>query len=96
MGHHRISQLLPSTFEKDRAISRSFPHAWPSRSSYLTPCAFRLWGIFESKVYHDKPPSLPTLKYTIRQSVFVIQQEMLLNAVNDIELHLRAVLLNDG
>ncbi|GBM03905.1 hypothetical protein AVEN_170745-1 [Araneus ventricosus] len=56
-----------------------------------------LWlrGFLKSKVYHDQPASLPTLKDGIWKHVSVILNEMLLHAINSAVPHLAAKLLND-
>ena len=35
---------------------------WPPRSCNLTPCDFFLWGFVKSRVYANKPATIPELK----------------------------------
>ncbi|GFX59766.1 uncharacterized protein TNCV_1778051 [Trichonephila clavipes] len=90
-----VQLLLRSTFGKNRIISRCFNHVWPPRSPDLTPGDFKLWIFLKSKVYCDQPASLTALKDAIRQNVYAITQEMLVNAVNDVVTRLIVVLLSD-
>jgi hypothetical protein len=60
------TELLGDKFP-GRVISRNGEQNWPPRSCDLTPCDFFLWGLVKSRVYANKPQTIPELKVEIRR-----------------------------
>jgi len=54
-------ELLREKFP-GRVISRNGDRNWPPRSCDLSPCDFFLWGFVKSRVYANKPQTIPELK----------------------------------
>jgi hypothetical protein len=59
-----------------RVISRNGAQNWPSRSCDLTPYDFFLWGFVKSRVYANKPQTIPEFKAVIRQVTREIQPQL--------------------
>jgi hypothetical protein len=62
------TELLRENF-RGRVISRNGDQNWPPRSCDLTPCDFFLWGFVKSRVYANKPQTIPELKVEIRRVI---------------------------
>jgi Helix-turn-helix domain (DUF4817) len=60
--------LLNEKFPQ-KVISLRGNQEWPARSCDLTPCDFFLWGFIKSKVYVNKPQTIPQLKAEIRRVI---------------------------
>ncbi|XP_061394938.1 uncharacterized protein LOC133330517 [Musca vetustissima] len=61
----------------EQFISRNGPVSWPPRSCDLTPLDYFLWGYVKSKVYRNKPATIPALEYNISEEIRAIPAEML-------------------
>jgi len=59
------TELLREKFP-GRVISRNGDQNWPRRSCDLTPYDFFLWGFVKSRVYANKPQTIPGQKAEIR------------------------------
>ena len=64
--------VLRSVLE-DRIISHRADVVWPTRSCYLTPLGYYLWGTVKNKCYADKPETIDALKDNIREAISEIQ-----------------------
>ncbi|GBM05965.1 hypothetical protein AVEN_80559-1 [Araneus ventricosus] len=64
-------------FADDRAISRSFPTAWPSRSRDLNPCDFWLWGFPKYRVFGGSIWTRPEFQTSIARHIVATVQETL-------------------
>ena len=60
--------VLRPVFE-DRIISSKADVVWPSRSCYLIPLDYYLWGAVKDKCYADKPETIDTLKDNSREAI---------------------------
>ena len=63
-----LLDVLRPVFE-DRIISRKADVVWPSRSCYLIPLDYYLWGAIKDKCYADKPETIDTLKDNSREAI---------------------------
>jgi len=54
---------------------------WPPRSPDLSACDFFLWGYLKSKFYVLKPRTVDDLKFSIREEIAILPQEMLLKVM---------------
>lgn len=61
----------------EQFISRNGPVSWPPRSCDLTPLDYFLWGYVKSKVYRNKPATIPALEDNISEEIRAIPAEML-------------------
>ncbi|XP_074036992.1 uncharacterized protein isoform X2 [Leptinotarsa decemlineata] len=61
----------------EQFISRNGPVSWPPRSCDLTPLDYFLWGYVKSKVYSNKPATIPALEDNISEEIRAIPAEML-------------------
>jgi hypothetical protein len=59
-----------------RIISRRSEVNWPPRSCDLTSLDFFLWGYLKSKVYANKPATIPELKNEIIRHIGEIENEL--------------------
>jgi len=50
---------------------------------------FLLWGYLKSKVYVRKPRTVDDLKFSIREEIATVPQEMLVNVIQNFEERLR-------
>jgi hypothetical protein len=48
-------------------------------------CLRFLWGYLKSKVYVRKPRSVDDLKFSIREEIATVSQEMLVNVMHNFE-----------
>lgn len=92
----RVSvDVLHETFP-GRLISRNGDVPWPPRSPDLAPCDFFLWGYLKSKVYVDKPRTIPQLKEAIRREIGAIPVEMLGDVMRNFKDRLQECVTVDG
>jgi len=70
-----IALLQPRKFP-GRLISRNGDIKWPPRSCDLTPLDYLLWGFLKSKVYVNKPTTIPELKHNIRIEIAALNATM--------------------
>ena len=73
----RASMELLREHFPGRLISLRGDLPWPTRSPYLTPCDFFLWGYLKSIIYNDRPRTLAHLKINIRNATAEIPVDML-------------------
>jgi hypothetical protein len=57
---------------------------------------FFLWGYFKSKVYVRKPRTVDDLKFSIREVIATVPQEMLVNVMQNFEERLRTCVRQEG
>lgn len=74
--------LLRQHFD-DNFISRNGPVNWPPRSCDITPLDFFLWGYVKSKVFADKPATIPALEANITRVIGEIPVHMLEKVVEN-------------
>ena len=79
---HETTELLRGKFP-GRVISRNGDQNWPPRSCDLTPCNFFLWGFVKSRVYANKPQTIPELKAEIRRVIGEIQPQLCGNVIEN-------------
>jgi len=79
----RDSMTLLRTMFDRRVISKNGDFDWPPRSPDLTPPDFFLWGYLKSKVYIDKPQTIPQLKANIHREISLITTETLENVMQN-------------
>ncbi|CAK1579984.1 unnamed protein product [Parnassius mnemosyne] len=72
---HETIDLLQQRFP-EHIISRNSDVNWPPRSCDLTPCDFFLWGFVKSRVYANKPETIPELKSEIQRVIGEIQPHL--------------------
>ncbi|QQP34944.1 Transposable element Tc3 transposase, partial [Caligus rogercresseyi] len=65
----------------ERLISIRGDLEWPARSPDLSPCDFYLWGYLKSRVYVNRPRSLPDLKANIREEIANIPADTLVRVM---------------
>lgn len=87
--------LVRETFP-GHVISRNGNVSWPPRSPDLAPCDFFLWGYLKSKVYVDKPRTLPDLKEAIRREIAAIPEEMLQSVMINFTERLQECIFMEG
>jgi hypothetical protein len=75
------TELLQERFP-GRVISRNGDQNWPPRSCDLTPCDFFLWGFVKSRVYANKPQTIPELKAEIRHAIGEIGPQLCANVMD--------------
>jgi hypothetical protein len=51
----------------------------------VSACDFFLWGYLKSKVYVRKPRTVDDLKFSIREEIATVPQEMLVNVMQNFE-----------
>jgi hypothetical protein len=64
-------------------ISRNGDQNLPPRSRDLTPCDFFLWGFVKSRVYANKPQTVPELKKEIRRVIGEIEPQLCGNVIEN-------------
>jgi len=64
-----------------RVISRNGDQNWPLRSCDLTACDLFLWGFVKSRVYVNKPQTIPELKLEIRPVIGEIEPQLCGNVI---------------
>jgi hypothetical protein len=74
------TELLREKFP-GRVILRNGDQIWPPRSCDLTPCDFFLWGFVKSRVYANKPQTIPELKVEIRRVIGEIEPQLCRNVI---------------
>ena len=57
--------------------------------------SFFLWGYLKSKVYVRKPRTVDDLKFSIREEIATVPQEMLVNVMQNFEERLRTCVRQD-
>jgi hypothetical protein len=76
------TELLREKFP-GRVISRNGDQNWPLRSCDLTPCDFFLWVFVKSRVYANKPQTIPELKAEIGRVIGVIEPQLCGNIIEN-------------
>ena len=76
------TELLREKFP-GRVISRNGDQNWPPRSCDLTPCDLFLWGFVKSRVYVNKPQTIPELKAEIRRVIVETEPQLCRNFIED-------------
>jgi hypothetical protein len=76
------TELLRENFP-GRVISRNGDQNWPPRSCDLTTCDFFLWGFVKSRVYVNKPQTIPELKAEIRRVTGETEPQLCGNVVEN-------------
>ena len=74
------ARISMATFRRQfpgRLISRFGDVHWPSRSPYLTPLDFFLWGFLKNRVYANRPDTIEELKHNIRSEISAIPADLL-------------------
>ena len=72
---HETIDLLHQRFP-EQIISRNSDVNWTPRSCDLTTCDFFLWGCVKSRVYANKPETIPELKSEIQRVICEIQPHL--------------------
>jgi hypothetical protein len=62
----------------------------------VSACDFFLWGYLQSKIYVRKPRTVDELKFSIREEIGTVPQEMLVNVMQNFEETLRTCVLQEG
>ena len=75
-------ELLREKFP-GRVISRNGDRNWPPRSCDLSPCDFFLWGFVKSRVYANKPQTIPELKAEIGRVIGEIEPQLCGNVIEN-------------
>jgi hypothetical protein len=76
----KTTELLRENF-RGRVISRDGDQNWPRRSCNLTACDFFLWGFVKSRVYANKPETIPELKVEIRHVIGETEPQLCGNVI---------------
>lgn len=87
----RVRQAFPG-----KVISRFGDVPWPPRSPDLTIPDFFLWGFLKSRVYVEKPRTLPELKEVIRREIQAIPRAMLQDSVRNFRERLEKCVQSEG
>jgi hypothetical protein len=64
-------------------ISRNGSQNWPPSSCDLTPCDFFLWEFVKSRVYANKPQTIPELKAGLRRVTGETEQQLCGNVIEN-------------
>ncbi|GBN07059.1 hypothetical protein AVEN_39056-1 [Araneus ventricosus] len=91
-----MKQLLKRHFGNARIISHLFPTALPSRSPYLNPCDFWLWGCLKDVVFSTPTAHLAELKACIAQHILNVTPETLRSVVEHAVPRFQLVAENGG
>jgi hypothetical protein len=75
-------ELLREKFP-GRVISRNGDRNWPPRSCDFSPCDFFLWGFVKSRVYANKPQTIPELKAEIGRVIGKIEPQICKNVIEN-------------
>jgi hypothetical protein len=75
-----ITELLQEKLP-GHVTSRNGDQNWPQRSCDLTPCDIFLWGFVKSRVYANKPQTIPELKAEIRCVIGEIEPQLCENVM---------------
>jgi len=62
----------------------------------ISACDFFLWGYLKSKVYVRKPRTVDDLKFSIREEIANVSQEMVVNVMQNFEERLRTCVRQEG
>jgi hypothetical protein len=62
----------------------------------VSACDFFLWGYLKSKVYVRKPRRVDDLKFSIREEIATVPQEILVNVVQNFEERLLTCVRQEG
>jgi hypothetical protein len=62
----------------------------------VSACDFFLWGYLKSEVYVRKPRTVDDLKFSIREEIATVPQEMLVNVIQSFEKRLRTCVRQEG
>ena len=84
---------IHTVFTAERTIGKGL---WPPRSPDLSPCDYFLWGFLKSRVYHNNPRTIDTLKNNIRQEISNIPQRVLRNVFNNMLKRAELCFVLDG
>jgi len=76
----KTTELLQENF-RGRVISRDGDPNWPPRWCDLTPCNFFLWGFVKSRVYANKPQTIPGFKVEIRRVIGKTEPQLCGNVI---------------
>jgi hypothetical protein len=76
------TELLQEMFP-GRVISRSGDQNWPPSSCDLTPRNFFLWVFVKSRVYANKPQTIPELRAEIRHVTGEIEPQLRVNVMEN-------------
>ena len=87
----RVRQAFPG-----KVISRFGDVPWPPRSPDLTIPDFFLWGFLKSRVYAEKPRSIPELKEAIQREIQAIPQHMLEDSMRNFRERLESCVQSQG
>ena len=66
------------------------------RMFLISACDFFLWGYLKSKVYVRKPRTVDDLKFSIREEIANVSQEMVVNVMQNFEERLRTCVRQEG
>ena len=90
-------EILTANFGA-RVISRHFVDQWPACSPDLSPLDFWLWSYLKDKIYlpRDMPCSVSDLKTRIVHQCSVIENDLLMSAVNNFPKRLSRCLEANG
>jgi len=78
----KTMELLREKFP-GRVISRNGDQNWPLRSCDLSPCDFFLWGFVKSRVYANKPQTIPELKAEIGRVIGETEPQLCGNVIEN-------------
>jgi hypothetical protein len=62
----------------------------------VSACGFFLWGYLKSEVYVRKPRTVDDLKFSIREEIATVPQEMLVNVMQNFQERLRTCVRQEG
>jgi hypothetical protein len=62
----------------------------------VSACDFFLWGYLKSKVYVRKPRTVDDLKFSIREEISTVSQEMLVHVMQNFEANLQTCVRQEG
>ena len=77
---HETTELLREKFP-GYVTSGNGNQNWPQRSCDLTPCNFFLWGCVKSRVYVNKPQTIPELKAEIQRVIGTTELQLCGNVI---------------
>ena len=92
----RVSMAALRELFPDGLISRYGDISCPARSPDLSACNFFLWGFLKSRVYIDRPHTIPELKTNIGQEIARIQSDLLRRVTENFWSRLEECLHRNG
>jgi hypothetical protein len=62
----------------------------------VSACDFFLWGYLKSKIYVRKPRTVEDIKFSIREEIATVPQEMLVNVMQNFKERLLTCVWQEG